>query len=523
MQRIFLMLVAFAAAVSPAVAIAPGQVAVLYNSAVEESRELAEHYAEERGIPRGNLVGLPMPAARDISRAAYESSIRDPLRAHFDSQNWWRRALDANTGFTLPVQNRIRVIAVMRGVPLRVKPEPKPEDAPPPPADDPLAKHDEASVDSELAVFGVDGVPTAGVLQNHYFRSERPFAQEPMPFLVLTARIDGPGMAVSRRLIADAIITEKTGLWGMAYVDIANKFPQGDEWLEGIVEANRNAGIPTVVDRFNPTLPKNYPMDGAALYYGWYDHQVSGPFLNPRFRFRRGAVAVHIHSFSAAQIDNPARHWAAPLLAAGAAATVGNVYEPYLHLTHHLDILHDRLLKGFTWVEAAWMSMPCTSWQAVVLGDPLYRPFPEFPEGGAIDPKDADFRALALARKRWPDDDDERRKQLEQAIGRTKSGDMAEALALEWIDEGNSGQAALWLDRAATFHESPEDRLRLVFHRAAMHRKVGDTPGALAVLREAREAAGETPGAEALDAWITRLDPPSEPAADAAPSRPTTP
>jgi hypothetical protein len=44
--------------------------------------------------------------------------------------------------------------------------------------------------------------------------------------------------------------------------------------------------------------------------------------------------------------------WAGPLVSRGAAATVGNVYEPYLELTAHLDILNDRLLHGFTFGEA---------------------------------------------------------------------------------------------------------------------------------------------------------------------------
>lgn len=35
----------------------------------------------------------------------------------------------------------------------------------------------------------------------------------------------------------------------------------------------------------------------------------------------------------------------------------------------------DRLLDGYTVAEASWMSMPVLSWQGVVFGDPLYRPY----------------------------------------------------------------------------------------------------------------------------------------------------
>jgi len=51
--------------------------------------------------------------------------------------------------------------------------------------------------------------------------------------------------------------------------------------------------------------------------------------------------------------------------------TLGNVYEPYLQMTHHFDIFQTRLLAGHTVVEAAYMALPVLSWQNVVLGDPL--------------------------------------------------------------------------------------------------------------------------------------------------------
>lgn len=504
----FLLLFFLTALTFQAAALEPSQVAVLYNSDLPESRELAETYAAARQIPPDRLIGLAMPNQADISRAQYEATIREPLTQHFDRMRWWRRGYDSENGVTMPVENRIRAIAVMRGTPLRIKPTPKPDDAPPSDPKNPIADRDEAAVDSELAMFGVQGVPIKGILQNRYFRSERGIADEAFPFMVLTARIDGPGLAVCNRMIVDAIQTEKTGLWGMAYVDFSNKFPEGDQWLEGVVKSNRAAGIPTVIDRFNPTLPSHYPMQGAALYYGWYDHHVSGPFINPRFQFRRGAVAVHIHSFSAEQIQNPARNWVAPLLAAGAAATLGNVYEPYLSPTHNLDIFHDRLLRGFTLVEAAWMAMPVASWQSIVLGDPLYRPFANFPDRGEVRENDIDFRALAMASKTWPSDDNDRRHQLAQAVERTQSGTLAEALALKFIEAKDESNASKWLTRATELHKTPTDQIRLTFHQAALRRHAGDTPGALRILREAATNQSDHAEAKALDAWINLLDPP---------------
>jgi len=116
-------------------------------------------------------------------------------------------------------------------------------------------------------------------------------------------------------------------------------------------------------------------MTDAAVYFGWYAGAADGPFADTAFQFRTGAVAVHIHSFSAATLRSTTANWCGPLLARGASATLGNVYEPYLSLTANLDVFQDRLLGGFTLAESAWMSQRALSWMGVVIGDPLYRPY----------------------------------------------------------------------------------------------------------------------------------------------------
>ncbi len=492
---------------------APESVAVLYNTAVPESRQLAELYRDSRKIPAENLIGLKMPITADISRHDYEEFITKPLRSEFDRRGWWQRGRD-RSGITMPVAKRIQVLVTMRGVPLRISQTPKPApvaNAPQTPAKDPIADRDEAAVDSELAMLGVEGVPTMGALQNKYYQSSTGFAAAKLPFLILTARIDAPTYATCVRMIRDAIETELTGLWGMAYVDIANKFPQGDQWLEAIVKANSRTGIPTVVDRFNETLPKNYPMENAAVYCGWYDWNVNGPFLNPRFQFRKGALAVHLHSFSAQQLANPGQNWCGPLLERGAAVTVGNVFEPYLHLTHDLGLLYQHLLDGHSWVEACWMSIPVTSWQGVVLGDPLYQPFRHLSGTGNVTKEDREFRALRAAAMKWPDSPAERQNQLDQAASRMKSGVLAEAVGLDLLSQGLSAEAVARFHTAKTFHVRTEDKLRQNFHIIAMDRAAHRKELALRGLRDAQAIYGPIPEAESLGAWINILDPPPPP------------
>ncbi len=496
----------------------PESVAILYNSTQPESKQLAEIYREARGIPLENVIALDMPQKADVSREEFDQTILKPLRDQFEFRSWWKRGKDSE-GLLLPIVNKIRVLVLMRGVPLRIQQTPNPP-APsttpntPPPPQDPIQGHDEASVDSELAMFGVEGLPMKGVLQNKFYQSEKSIKDVNLPFLVLTARIDAASLATCERMIRDAIEAEKTGLWGRAYVDIANKFPLGDKWLEDVVKENDNAGIPTVVDRFNDTLPKNYPMTDASIYYGWYDSDVSGPFLNSSFHFRKGAVAMHLHSFSAMQLVNPNKNWSAALLERGAAATVGNVYEPYLHLTHDFSIIQKRLLAGDTWVEACWAAMPVVSWQGVVLGDPLYRPFRHLDGSGEKKDSDIEYRALRASILQWATQPAERQAQLKKASERMKSGVITEALGFDNIKNGKAAEAAQAFRRAKDYYVKTEDKLRQDFNLITLDRVSNRKDLAIRGLRDAQIRYGPLPESAALQAWLDILDPPPPPPAD---------
>ena len=424
----------------------PETVAVLYNSDLEESAELARYYADQREIPIENLVGLSMPKPSEITREQYQNEIRDPLAREFGRREWWKLGKDPQ-GTELPVRNKIRVLVTIRGVPLKIKrtkdpsvppPDPKAPKPAKPNAQQMMKRVNEASVDAELCLLGVSGMPIAGPITNRYHRSERGFATADMPYMMLVGRIDAADDDTCRRMIDDALAVEESGLWGRAYVDIANKFPQGDNWLKAVAKMCAEKGIPTVVDSFNDTLPTNYPMTDAAIYFGWYAEHVNGPFRAANFRFRRGAVAMHLHSFSAWQLRDPSRNWCAPLLARGACATVGNVYEPFLGMTHDLEIFLDRLLDGHTLVEAAYMATLGLSWQNVVIGDPLYRPFIHLDGTGEKLIPDREFRALRIARMRWGEEPKLLEEKLRKAAEKMPSATLLEALGLHKLAAGES-------------------------------------------------------------------------------------
>jgi hypothetical protein len=130
-------------------------------------------------------------------------------------------------------------------------------------------------------------------------------------------------------------------------------------------------------------LPPTDPCNQVALYLGWYTSNVSGPWATPPDRFVRGAIAYHLHSFSANTVRDAGSNWVGPFIAHGAAATMGTVYEPSLGLTPYLDIFTKRILAGDSFAEAAYASERGLSWMVTVVGDPLYRPFRQ-PLGEAL-------------------------------------------------------------------------------------------------------------------------------------------
>ena len=498
----------------------PKQVAVLYNNQIPESEELAKFYARERNIPRANLIGLELSDKGEISRQEYNETLRIPLIDIFISRGWWRLGKTPQ-GQVLPAISKITTLVTVRGVPYKIKRSPltKKNKLPAP-----FTKANEAAVDSELAICGVQGYPLPGPTNNAYFKKDVSFADAKLPFMLLVGRIDAPSYATCKRLITDAIATEKRGLWGMCYLDIAKKggnYSIGDEWIESIAKQNNKLGIPTVVDRNKQTFVTNYPMTNASIYYGWYTGSRNGPFLNKNFSFRRGAIAIHLHSFSASNLRNANRNWTGPLLEKGAAATVGNVYEPYLQFTHHFDILQDRLIQGYSLVEAAYMACPSLSWQTIVLGDPLYRPFIHLDGSGEKAKSDRDYRAFRMAHQIWANEPELMVSKLSASAEKKGNGNFYEFLGLKFRSQHRDRLAIAFFQSASLKHTLTADRLRQWLHIADIQRASSKKKTAIATLKHAKSLYPNIPETKSIVALLNILDPPPPPPAKKTPKKPS--
>jgi len=359
------------------------RVVVVANSADPDSRPLAEYYVKMRGIPPANLVALPLPLTETVPWPEFSAKIFNPLLAELIARGWIdaipSRLTDAYGRTRLAVSgHRISYLVLMRGVPLRIDDQAAWRAKVPPTGVIEGLLTNRASVDGELAVLAGwatgETVPINGLIKNPLYQHLDP-RDLVAAAIVRVTRLDGPTPAAVQGMIDGALAAERTGLAGRAYVDLGGAYPQGNAWLETVAGRIDEAGFDLTVDRAPTTFGPLARFDEPALYFGWYAGSVNGPFLLPGFRFPPGAIAVHIHSFSAETLRSPMENWCGPLVARGAAATLGNVWEPYLDYSHHLDLFVDALLRGRTFGEAAYYALPVLSWQAVALGDPLYRPF----------------------------------------------------------------------------------------------------------------------------------------------------
>jgi uncharacterized protein (TIGR03790 family) len=418
--------------VPPVRALGPEDVYLLINQNVPESREIAEHYCAKRGVPRDHILSFDPPATEDVSRGVYEERLAVPLRKQLQDR-----------------RDKVKVLLSIYGIPLRVGPvspsaEEKAELDKVRKEIEPLRKqhHDlqetikeltekakkapkgaesreletrkkertpleaklnaldqrvrwlshsesSAAVDSELALLWHSDFDLRRWQLNLLYWQVPEDIRKDKPPVVMTARLDGPSVALVKELINRAVEVEARGLQGKVYVDAkGNRYdpkqdPAGfgyggyDESLREMAKLlDKEAKLPVTLDD-KPELFAVGSCTDCALYCGWYS---LAKFVDC-CRFVPGAVAYHIASSEAVSLRNPkATYWCKNLLEKGAVATLGPVAEPYTIGFPKPAEFFGFLAPGkYTLVECYWRTEVLASWMTVLVGDPLYNPYAKNP------------------------------------------------------------------------------------------------------------------------------------------------
>lgn len=352
---------------------------IVVNAQDPDSVAIGEYYAEQRGIPPENIVRLETSRDETISLREYVETISNPLLDELLERGWI-------TGVKNPQKDRygrerlsvavhrISYLVTVRGVPLRFSNDPDLLEE----ASAQIPKQfqvNHASVDSELALLPAPPNLSMTAFQANPYFEGKPVSESDAHRVIKVSRLDGPTKADVIRLIDRTLEAEASGLIGRAYIDTGGPHTKGDEWLHQAGDLAKAAYFDTEFE--TSKRPRGYPdrLDAPALYFGWYRPHAYGPWREARWFVPPGAIAYHLHSFSATTVRSATKQWVGPLVAQGYCATFGYVYEPYLEFTIRPQLFLQYLLEGKNFGDAIMLSNPALSWQAVAVGDPLYRPF----------------------------------------------------------------------------------------------------------------------------------------------------
>jgi uncharacterized protein (TIGR03790 family) len=360
-------------------------VAVIINDASPDSIEIGEYYARKRDVPASNIIHILAPIEESITRAAYGETVERPIV----------RAL-----IERGIQDRVLYIVLTKGVPLKI-------------AGRAGLRGDAASVDSELALSyrkmtGRD-VGVTGTAENPYYAGTRALG-EARPFnrrehdVYLVTRLDGftvkdvlalvdRGAAASRdgRILLD----RRAGPTGAPEI-----------WLLDAATTLRELGHGNRVDVVEAPSPQG-TTDALLGYFSWGSNDPANHRRRLGLRFSPGAIAATLAGTDARTFAMPPDTWEpggdprdrsrifaggtqsliADMIRDGVTGAAGNVSEPLLASAIRPQILFPAYLSGFNLAESFYLALPHLSWQTVVVGDPLCRPF----EGRAL--TDADIES----------------------------------------------------------------------------------------------------------------------------------
>ncbi len=356
---LFLLLFVLLVPSAPSFSLTPEEVLVLVNSENRYSMELADYYTDKRKIPKDNIVSLSVDDSEVISFKDYQEKVEVPVRDFILKHK---------------IKNRIRCLLLMYGMPLEfIHPDIKLKDT----------ETKNASLDSELALLFDEFHDLSGWQPNPFYVGYGNKYEAARGNVLMVSRLDGSYPKIVKRIIDDSIAVELSGLKGNAYFDARWKEGKADIEKSGYKlydqSIRRAAGfieksglMPVKFDEHSGLFQKGDCPD-TALYCGWYSLRE---YVNA-FTWKKGSVGYHIASGECTTLKEPGSNvWCKRMLEEGITATLGPVSEPYVE-AFPLPELFFRFLTdgGWTLAECYALSKPFWSWQMILIGDPLYRPF----------------------------------------------------------------------------------------------------------------------------------------------------
>lgn len=384
-----------------AFALEPDEILVIANKDIAESGRIARYYCQKRAVPEGNILELPLGTSlRDtISRDDYEKQLAEPIRKEFRVHERLGKIKCLLTTYGVPIkvgkrgvlagqEGRLRELNVVAEQEKKKIEQFKQEGL----GDCAECKQAAARLTQvQLETGRISGAETNAALDSELsmvlfevydlYRWQPNMLRSDVVGLhyrtLMVSRLDGPDESIAKGLIDKAIAAERSGLRGTAYVDsrgitAENLYGHFDRSLRDLAASTAAQTDIPVIEEQTAALFSPGSCPQTALYCGWYSVKK----YVDAFDFVEGAVGYHIASFEAVSLRDPnSGQWCPAMLKDGITATLGPVAEPYLHAFPEPSAFFCELYSGRCLVEAYYRTAPFNSWQLVLVGDPLYRPF----------------------------------------------------------------------------------------------------------------------------------------------------
>ena len=371
------------------------RVLVVYNASftadsdgngTQDSLQLAQYYADFRGIPETNVLGLTLSSSSYLSVEQVKSQMAQPIMERLNQLG----------------ETNIDVVLLIQGVPYWTK------------GYDPHRGQVNICLDNCLITlprvqtvsadyFSIiyyhsyfERSPTFGTDKGHFDHSLYKYGGSNM---FMTCRLSAPNRpwGVMNQLeqirYADKYISTNQYM-GVSYVDsrrgwrdlaqLSNDTDVITGSYSGYEEFDKNLAYACTY-----VLSKNLPLGweysgsviggsglplatNAILYGGWYNFQS----YNNYFEWMPGSVGCDLSSDSAYGHESGSS-WVGGAFNQGLSCGSGVLTESYLTGHQHPNVLMYYLLQGYTFAEASTLSMQYLNWMMVNLGDPLHAPFRE--------------------------------------------------------------------------------------------------------------------------------------------------
>jgi uncharacterized protein (TIGR03790 family) len=318
----------------------PSEVLVVINSRSEDSKAIAAHYLEKRGIPAENVCTVSADTKEQVALAAWEAEVKAPVRECLS-----KRAYE--------------FIVVTKGLPLRTDEGP----------------WGGFSTDALLVTMDM-GTPEPMTVSPYFQKDER--FSHAKTHMYLVNRLDGYRREHVLRMIDDAIAARprKGPFLLHTAADRSSQYKIPDDALVTANAMLEKKGLHSVLDR-SSKFPGGYT--NLMGYFSWGDND---PKYDAKayhsLRFAPGSIADTFVSTSGRTLSNPAdpgQSLIGDLIEQGVTGCKGYVSEPSARSFALADVALERYTHGYSFAEAMYMASRFIQYKDMVIGDPLMAPY----------------------------------------------------------------------------------------------------------------------------------------------------